>query len=281
MKTFDSHAHISLYPDVFSDISSLIDDFHKHALKVVDNAIDVKSSLTVLANSQKYSNLLLPVIGIHPELLIPGGENFEKDFDIDDNLSRLEKLFKDNSKVIKGVGETGLDYYWLEKSGISHQEAQKIKEKQIKLFEKHIFLAQKYKLPLVIHSRGAEEEAFELVAPHGEGILPKCLFHSFTGSISLLEKLLEAGSHVSFNGILTYPKAEEIRELLKFAWKNFRNQILSETDSPLLTPVPKRGEDNSPVNVHFVVEKMAEITEENPEQVAEQIWANSSRFWSV
>jgi len=104
------------------------------------------------------------------------------------------------------------------------------------------------------------------------------LFHSFTGSIETAQKVLESGYYISFNVILTYPNADDIREIFKFAWKNYPEQILSETDAPLLAPQGKRGEICYPTDVSHVVTRMTEIAGEETEQ---RIFQNAVRFYGI
>ena len=107
----------------------------------------------------------------------------------------------------------------------------------------------------------------------------RILFHSFTGSLETARKILEQGYYISFNGIITYPKADNIREIFKFVWEHYPTQILSETDAPLLAPQVRRGEVCYPSDVVEVVGKMGEVTGVKKNEMEEMILQNSKSFW--
>ena len=284
---FDSHSHISGFEILNRNISKVISLAEKNQIVgIVDSGIDNKTSSKAIELSKKYPDLIYAMAGLHPEIFIPGSDLFVKDFNIEEEFHKITQLIKQNVKFVKAIGECGLDFYWLgiKHSANSHQltarEIEKVKNKQKKLFKLHIELAQEVDLPLVIHSRGAEDEALEILI-NSEGNKQEALFHSFTGGIKTAEKILQNGFYISFNGILTFPKAEEVRDVFKFAWQNYPEQILSETDAPYLAPESKRGETAYPSDVVEIVNKMSDLAGEEPFVVASQILQNSFRFFQI
>lgn len=300
-KYFDAHAHIAIYDNKYGDVGKLIQYLKENGLeKVVDCGIDIETSKKVLGLYRDYPKTIIPSIGLQPEVLVPGGDFYDKDFDIDDNVFKLESLLKSNIDVVGAVGECGLDYYWLEKSGqlsagssqLTSKQIETIKKRQVVLFEKQIDLGINYKLPLVIHSRGAENECLQIVETKLEAYSYqlKAVLHSFTGTSEVAKKVLKAGHYISFNGILTYSKAEEIRDIFKYAWKNYRNQILFETDSPYLVPSNRSGKTWAhergermcvPSYVSYTIEYAAGLLEVEASAVNVVNNKNSSDFFSV
>lgn len=285
MKFFDTHSHYDLLQD-----GSVAQMKSSGLVGFVYDAIDVKTSERGLRLAKKYPGFIYPTLGLHPELVIPGGEFYRDDYDerkIYVDVSRLQKLFEEGKDHFVAVGECGLDHYWLEQSAaggqLSDKQIEKAKKLQRLMFTKQIEFAQKIHLPLVIHPRGAEEECLEIVRNQQSAFSSQCpvLFHSYTGSLKTAQEMLQAGYYISFNGILTFKNAGNIREIFSWAWAHFPQRILAETDSPYLAPEPKRGERNNPSYVRFVVEKMAALTELPIRDVAATILRNSRAFYAI
>jgi TatD DNase family protein len=150
----------------------------------------------------------------------------------------------ENSKII-GIGETGLDFYY------NNSE----REKQIASFKEHIEASIKTNFPLIVHSRNAEKETFEILNEYKEEKI-KILMHCFTGSKEFSKKLLTLNSHFSASGIITFKNSVDLQETFKtLPLEN----ILIETDSPFLAPVPNRGKKNEPSFIDYTAEKLSEI----------------------
>lgn len=283
MKYFDSHAHIASSPKKYKNISQIIERAKKVGVfKIVDSAIDINTSKAVLKLHSRFPGLIIPTLGLHPEFLIPGADIYVENFDIDSEIQELKKLYFDNKGKFKAIGECGIDYYWLDRSNqLIQSEKIKIKKLQRLLFVKQIKFAIEIGLPLVVHSRGAEEECLEAVSRQLLAGSCKVLFHSLTGDTQVAQKVFEAGYYISFNGIITYPNAESIRGIFKFGWENFKHLILTETDSPYLAPQIKRGEICEPADVRSVVEKMAEISDLPLDVIAKRTVVNAKRFYNI
>jgi len=280
---FDSHAHIASSPKAYDDIHAVI----KRACdcgveRIVDAAIDIKTSKAVLQMSQIYPNLIIPTLGLQPELLIPGSDIYLKSFDIGLEIKKLREFYFEDEGQFKAVGECGLDYYWVDKL-LDRKQQSKVRGLQRILLKQQIEFAKEVKLPLIVHSRGAEEECLQIINSKlkVKDSKVRILFHSYTGDLEIARRIFEAGYYISFNGILTYASAEDIRTIFRLGWKSFRKQVLSETDSPYLVPRGGKGRVCEPGDVKFVVEEMANLIGESVEDVAYTIFENAERFYSI
>jgi TatD DNase family protein len=178
--------------------------------------------------------IIYGTIGIHPH------ETKENKITADYIAKNLAK----NSKII-GVGETGLDFFYTNSD----------KNNQIDSFKVHIEAAIKSNKPIIIHSREAEDETFEILNEYRNKDL-KILMHCFTGSKNFAKKLLKLNAYFSASGIITFKNASDLRETFKFLPLD---KILIETDSPFLAPVPNRGKKNEPSFIDFTAQKLADI----------------------
>jgi TatD DNase family protein len=156
----------------------------------------------------------------------------------------IVKNFIDNPKII-GIGETGLDFYY-ENSD---------KDDQIKSFKEHIEASIQTNSPLIIHSREAENETFNILNEYKNQNL-KILMHCFTGSKNFAKKLLSLNAFFSASGIITFKNSLELQDTFKILPID---KILIETDSPFLAPVPNRGKKNEPSFIDFTAQKLADI----------------------
>lgn len=238
----DSHAHLFISP-VVDILDTHLSDFKKDGgTHILNVAIDIPTITTVISQSinyeHKYPNLILTGLGIHPEEVSKNYTENEK------SLSYLVEMLEKHKNRVVCVGECGLDYYHLEnQSDMSNTDKEDIVESQKNMFKEHVLLALKYNLPLSIHTRDRQGEslavfdALKILSTVGKGNV-KGVFHSYTGSQSGLEEILNLGFYVGFNGIVTYPKAENVREILKNTPKE---KILLETDCPFLPPQKARN----------------------------------------
>jgi TatD DNase family protein len=182
--------------------------------------------------------------------------------DASDGIDGIEALLDDPSIV--AVGECGLDYHYL------HSPA----ADQRRVFAAHIALAKAHDLPLVIHSREAWDDTFDVL--EGEGAPDRLVFHCFTGGPDEARRCLDAGAHLSFSGIVTFPSAPEVREAARLCPLD---RLLVETDAPYLAPVPHRGRPNRPALVAVVGEAVAHERGEDPAALAVATSANAERFY--
>jgi TatD DNase family protein len=177
-------------------------------------------------------------------------------------FAEIERL-ADDAKVV-AVGEIGLDYHY------DHSP----REVQRAVFERHLSLAKRLDKPVIVHNRESTEDMVEILERSGaRGIL-----HSYTESLEVALRLVEAGFYISFSGIVTFRTAESLREVARALP---HDRVLIETDTPYLAPVPYRGRTNEPAFVLAVADQLARLWEVPVEQVAEQTTANFERAFSV
>lgn len=219
------------------------------------------------------------IVGLHPihtsasfhdkDEIGEEGEPFKsqgEDFD----LEKFEELVA-HPKVV-GVGECGLDFFRIE------GDREDYIEKQTRIFEMQIDLAVKHDKPLMIHCRNAYPEVLKILSAKKEiyGEKLRGNFHFFAGSLEDAAQIFDLGFNISFTGVITFAKQYE--ELVRFAPLE---RIFSETDCPYVTPVPHRGERNEPMYVSEVVKKIAEIREEDFEEVRGKLVENAVKFFGL
>jgi TatD DNase family protein len=246
----DSHCHLEYEP-----MGSNLDEVIDRALKN-----DVKYLLSISTTNESYSHILQIVekykniygtYGIHPHET----KNYK-------NLTENEIVKKISlSKKIIGIGETGLDYYYNHSDRIT----------QKKIFIEHIRAAQKLELPLVIHTRSAEEDTLEIIKTEKKKKDFKALIHCFTGSKGFAHKLIDIGCYISASGVVTFKKSKELADTF-LSLPN--DKILVETDSPYLSPEPLRGKSNEPSHIIHTVGFLAKLKNINPIVFGEQTTSN-------
>ena len=250
----DSHCHLDHEP-LLSDLSNVIKRSKKIGIKKL---LTISTSLESFERIKDIINqyeIIYGTIGIHPH---EANQNLI-------NSEIIVKNFNENSKVI-GIGETGLDFYYNNSD----------KDKQIKSFNEHIKASIETNAPLIIHSRSAEEDTFEILNSYKKHN-PKILMHCFTGSKDFAEKLLDLNAYFSASGIITFKNSIELQETFKFIPID---KILIETDSPFLAPVPNRGKKNEPSFIDFTAQKLADLKEISKSQLIKITTDNFNRLFS-
>ena len=194
-------------------------------------------------------------IGIHPHET--SDDRMEKEF-IVDNANKYKKII--------GVGETGLDFYY---------ENSK-KNDQIRSFIEHIEASIILKYPLIVHSRSAEKETFDILNNYKNSDV-KILMHCFTGSREFAKKMMSLNAYFSASGIITFKNSIELQETFKLIEKD---KILIETDSPFLAPVPMRGKKNEPSYIKYTLQKLSELKSVNFDDLEEITNNNFEKLFS-
>ena len=231
----DSHCHLDHEP-LISDLKNVIQrskDVGIKKLLTISTSINSFSKIKQLIHKDE---IIYGTVGVHPH---------ESDKETI-NSSELIQNFIENKKII-GIGETGLDFYYDNSD----------RDKQISSFKEHIEASIETKSPLIVHSRNAEIETFDILNSYKNNDL-KILMHCFTGSIEFSRKLLSLNSYFSASGIITFKNSSDLQETFKSLPLE---KILIETDSPYLAPVPNRGKKNEPSFIDFTAVKLAEIKE--------------------
>ncbi len=252
----DTHAHI--YDDVFKDdISEVITNCIKSGVtKIVMPAIDSSYHNNMISLSSKFNDNLYPSIGLHPTS-VNSGYNQE--------LSFIEEKLE-SSKFI-AIGEIGIDGYWSKEF---------IKE-QIICFKRQIELALKYNLPIIIHSRNATEEIFNAISDY-KGSNLRGVFHAFSGSLETYERAKKLGDFkFGIGGVVTYKNSN----LGKIVKEIPLNDIVLETDSPWLTPVPYRGKRNDPSKIEIIAKSIADIKGLPINDIADHTTNSASKLFKI
>ena len=250
----DSHCHLDHEP-LLSDLSNVIKRSKKIGIKKLLTISTSLESFERIKDIINQDEIIYGTIGIHPH---EANKNLI-------NSELIVKKFNENSKVI-GIGETGLDFYYNNSD----------KDKQIKSFNEHIKASIKTNAPLIIHSRSAEEDTFEILNSYKKNN-PKILMHCFTGSQNFAKKLLDLNAYFSASGIITFKNSIELQDTFKFIPID---RVLIETDSPFLAPVPNRGKKNEPSFIDFTAQKLADLKEITKSQLIKITTDNFNKLFN-
>jgi len=251
----DTHCHLD-FPDFAAERDDIVARAHAAGVKqMITISTRVRKFPQILAIAEKYPTVFCSV-GTHPH-------NADEELDIP--VSELIELAQ-HPRVV-AIGEAGLDYYY----DNAPREAQAVG------LRNHIAAARETGLPLVIHSRSADEDmAAILTEETGKGAFP-FLLHCFSSGPELARTCVELGGYVSFSGILTFPKSEELREIAKTVPAE---RMLVETDAPYLAPKPFRGKRNEPAYVAHTAAVLADTIGVSVEEIARITTENAFRIFS-
>ena len=249
----DSHCHLDHEP-LFENLSEILQR---------SKNIGIKKILTISTSLKSFQNIIHIVnkdeiiygtFGIHPH-------ESSKDIITKDII---KKNITNHEKII-GIGETGLDFYYNNSD----------KKSQIKSFEEHIKASIEMKIPLIVHSRNAENETFDILNNYYNEDL-KILMHCFTGSKKFAEKLIKLNSFFSASGIITFKNSIDLQETFKILPLD---NLLIETDSPFLAPEPNRGKKNEPSYILYTAEKLAKLKDITKEELINMTTKNFNRLF--
>ena len=229
----DSHCHLDHEP-LFSNINDVINRSKNTGIKKILTISTNFKSFENIKNIIQIDDIIFGSIGIHPH---------ESSNDIIKTDFIIEQAKK--YKKIIGVGETGLDFYY---------ENSKKKD-QIESFVKHIEASIELKYPLIVHSRSAEVETFDILNNYKNTDI-KILMHCFTGSKEFAKKLMNLNTYFSASGIITFKNSLELKETFKII---DNDRVLIETDSPFLAPIPMRGKKNEPSFIKYTLAKLSDL----------------------
>lgn len=257
MKLFDTHTHLNAetFAGRESEMVKEAKDSDVHYMAVVgfDKATIQKS----LELSQQFKEII-SVCGWHPT------ESHTYTSEVE---TYLESLMEEPS--VRMLGEIGLDYYW-DSATPSQQE---------KAFRRQIAIAKNARLPITIHNRDATEDCYRILKEEG---LPEAggIMHSFGENAEWAQKFLDLGMHISFSGVVTFKKTDDVRQAAKIVPKD---KLLIETDAPYLAPEPMRGKENRPAFVKYVAQMLAKTREVSMEEIALTTTDNAMKLfkWHV
>jgi TatD DNase family protein len=250
----DSHCHLDHEP-LFNDLENILKRSKEVGIEKLLTICTTFESFIKIKQLVKKDDIIYGTYGIHPHEA--KNDKVTKKLIIDE--------INANEKII-GIGETGLDFYY----NFSD------KKDQIKSFEEHIKASIELKIPLIIHSRNAEDEMLEIFNEYKKHDL-KILMHCFTGSKKFAESLLDLNVYFSASGIITFKNSTDLQETFKSIPLE---KTLIETDSPYLAPVPNRGKKNEPSFVRFTAEKLAEIKDITIYELVKSTTANFNKLFN-
>jgi len=254
-KMIDSHCHLDHEP--------LFDNLDKIIKRAKD--VGINKLLTICTTYESFEKIKILVekdliifgtFGIHPH-------------ETETNVVNKESIIKNvniNKKII-GIGETGLDFFY------NHSN----RERQISSFIEHIEASITLKKPIIIHSRNAETETFDILNSYNKNEL-KILMHCFTGSLEFSKKLLSIGAFFSASGIITFKNSIDLQNTFETIPLD---RLLIETDSPFLAPIPMRGKKNEPSFIKYTAEKLSLIKKNSIDDIIELTTKNFNNLFNV
>ena len=253
----DSHCHLD-FSELFNQLNEVIHRAENNQVKcflTICTTLESFERIKLIIN--KYKNIY-GTFGIHPHET-KKFTNVDSKFILD-----LKKKYK---KVI-GIGETGLDFYY------NHSD----KKIQIKSFIEHIHAASELNIPIIVHSRNAEIDTYEIIKNEIKNSNLKVLIHCFTGSKDFAKKLLDLNCYISLSGIITFKNSAELADAASYIPIE---KLLVETDSPYLAPLPYRGKTNEPSYIIQTIEKLSKIKKISKESVIENTTKNFKELFSL
>ena len=253
LELIDTHAHLNL-PDYKKDLEAVITRAHEAGVRQIINVgIDLKTSIRALELAHQYEGLWATA-GIHPHEVKKATE---------ETYTTLRAILADKKMI--SVGEIGLDY----------AKEYSPREVQREHFLRQLALAKELSVPVVIHSREASPEIMTLLR---QELPERFVFHCYAGSVEEAREILDLRGYISITGIVTFPKAENIRRIVRYVPLE---RLMIETDCPFLTPVPHRGKRNEPALVRHVAKKIADVKGITLEECASQTTKNAQEFFGI
>lgn len=249
----DSHCHLDTLKNKDVDLKEAIKRADRNCVKYLQTICTRLDNFPQILEIAKEYERVFASVGVHPSEVTS------------DSIPSADMLIDlaSHPKVI-GLGETGLDYYYHEKNA-----AAKV---QIKSFENHIIAAQILEnLPVIVHSREAEEDTAEVMLANLKNKFFPALIHCFSASKGFAKKMIDNEIFISISGIVTFKNALELQDVVRYVPLQY---LLVETDSPYLAPNPHRGKTNEPAFTRYVVETIASLKGISTEEVAHQTTEN-------
>lgn len=252
----DSHAHLG-WDSFAEDRADVIQRaYDAGVVQLVQAGVDLRSACAQLEIAHQHPKRIFNGIGLHP--------HEAKDWDADSEPF-IRRMITDKSVV--AIGECGLDYYY------NHSEP----DVQKRVFREQVRLARELHLPIIIHTRDAWDQTFQILKEEGRGDI-RGVFHCFTGGPAQMPAIKELDFYVSFSGILTFNKAQDIQAAAPLvAW----DRVLVETDAPYLAPIPYRGKRNEPSYIWSTATKLAELRKVGLDELSEQVSANARALFGL
>ena len=251
----DSHCHLDHEP-IFENINEVIKRSKDIGLQKLLTISTTLASFNKIKELINIDPMIFGTFGIHPHETETNRVDKEM---LVNNINKFEKII--------GVGETGLDFFY------NHSN----KVRQIESFKEHIEASIVLNIPIIIHSRNAEDETLNILKSYNKEDL-KILMHCFTGSLDFSKKLLSLGAFFSASGIITFKNSVNLQNTFKTIPLD---RLLIETDSPFLAPIPMRGKKNEPSFIKYTLEKLSTIKELSPEEMSKLTSNNFNLLFNV
>ena len=255
----DTHCHMDVSFDdeyVLPDVNEAMAAANSvNVTKVIQVGCDVASSKWAAQAALDHPNVWAAV-ALHPNAAA-------HDTDLESSLAAIAELAK--LPQVRGIGETGLDYYRTEES---HAAAQHVS------FRAHIDIARAVGKPVIIHDRDAHKDVIETLETHGAP--ETVVFHCFSGDAQMAMLCAKAGWYMSIPGVVTFKNAQQLRDAVLEIPDHL---LLVETDSPFLTPVPNRGQANSSTNIPWTVRAICEVRGQSEQELCELLFSNAARVF--
>ena len=251
----DSHCHLDHEP-LFNQISEVLVRSKNAGIKKLLTICTTNESFKKILELIKLDSMIYGTFGIHPH---------EANKDIVNTQMIINNIKKD--KKLIGVGESGLDFYY------NHSD----KDKQVLSFKSHIEASIELKIPIIVHSRNAENETFDILNSYKKNN-PKILMHCFTGSKKFADRLMSFNTFFSASGIITFKNSNDLQDTFK---EIPLDRLLIETDSPFLAPMPKRGKKNEPSYIKYTLDKLSELKEISSSKISDITTQNFENLFSL
>lgn len=257
-KIFETHAHYddeSFDEDRYELIKRLLED---EVFAITNIGADLKTSENSVELASKFDRVIA-VVGVHPDEVACLEE---------DGFARLKELAQ--APKVVAIGEIGLDYF--DRYVTKDEE---VKSRQRFWFLKQLDLAKSLKLPVVIHSRDAAEDTYELLKLSG---IKKGVIHCYSYSPEMADKFIKLGFYIGIGGVLTFKNAKKIKETVQHIGVE---HIVLETDSPYLAPVPNRGRRNDSSNIKYVVDEISNLLNISKEEIINTTFRNALNLYNL
>lgn len=258
--TVDAHAHMEIVTNAAFDSNEVAQVIAEAKSVNVDRIVQVgysaEQSQWCVAAAEKWNTSVLAAVALHPNEA-PVVQDLEADLKIIEELA--------NHPRVRAIGETGLDYF---------RTPPELRTRQQDSFKWHIELAKRTKKALVIHDRDSHDDVLSIL--HEVGAPENTVFHCFSGDVAMAKVCIERGYVLSFAGTVTFKNAPELREALKIVPLE---QLLVETDSPFLAPMPNRGATNTPAQIANIVRAMAVERNQDVGELASALSVNAERIF--
>lgn len=259
----DTHAHLN-FNDFQDDYAEVIRRSFDNGIKAIINVgSNFETSQRAIEIAKEF-NKCYAVVGLHP--IHADKEEFK--------VENYYSLIRTNKRIVKAIGETGLDYFHNSKN----------KEQQKEIFLKHLELAREFNLPIILHCRGEKNNPWQiyedlLLVISSLSFVPHGVIHCFSADWQIAQKFLNLGFYIGFTGIITFPNASP--DLLEVVKRVLLDKILIETDCPFLAPQPVRGQRCEPWHVKYTAETIAKIKKKPFKEISKKMAENAIKLFNL